>query len=115
MNQAHVTHSDAPNREPSLLPLRIEPRAHLSLGLFRGHRCGGLLLRLGGSGGGICGSRLCGRLGLGGGPESLQCVSFYRAFLSSQSTHQVITEELHNEGRVLVALLGEGVELYSSR
>lgn len=26
-------------------------------------------------------------------------------------TYQVVTEELHDEGRVLVALLAEGVEL----
>jgi hypothetical protein len=28
------------------------------------------------------------------------------------SAYQVVSEELHDEGRVLVALLGKGVELY---
>lgn len=29
-------------------------------------------------------------------------------------TYQVVSEELHNEGRVLVALLAQGVELYGT-
>jgi len=31
--------------------------------------------------------------------------------LKSWSTYQVVTEQLHDEGRVLVALLAQGIEL----
>lgn len=75
MNQAFVTHSDAPNREPSLLPLRTDCRC-LGLGLLcSGSRRSGLLLRRVGGGGSICGSGLCGSLGFGGGPEGLRHIS----------------------------------------
>jgi hypothetical protein len=33
----------------------------------------------------------------------------------SYCTYQVVTEELHNEGGVLVALLAQGVEFYTSK
>jgi hypothetical protein len=35
----------------------------------------------------------------------------YGDFMSGFKTYQVVTEELHDEGGVLVALLAEGVEL----
>lgn len=68
---------------------------------------GGLLLLLGGGGGG---SRLLSSgLGLGRSPESLREVSSGQKEIKDQS-YQVISKELHNEGRVLVALLAEGIK-----
>ena len=34
--------------------------------------------------------------------------------ISGVCTYQVVTEELHDEGRILVALLAEGIELYNT-
>ena len=62
---------------------------------------------------GRCSGRLTRRLGLGGGPESLAMESVRRSYIfeSANSAYQVVAEELHDESGVLVALLGEGVEL----
>lgn len=38
-------------------------------------------------------------------------VSFCACVRAAENTYQVVTEQLHDEGGVLVALLGQGVEL----
>jgi len=80
-----------------------------SLGLL----CGTLSLLLLGCGVGLArGSRgLC----LGRGPEGLQCDVRDKLGLNNLSgryTDQVVTEKLHDECGVLVALLAEGIELW---
>ena len=62
---------------------------------------------------GRCSGRLTRRLGLGGGPEGLikWLVRGPYSLQSAKSAYQVFTEQLHDESGVLVALLGEGVEL----
>ena len=75
------------------------------LGLLGGSRCLSGLLGLRGS--------VTRRLGLGRGPEGLvRTVSVMTLEEQiSRNAYEVVTEELHDEGRVLVALLAEGVEL----
>lgn len=41
----------------------------------------------------------------------MSCVSLFFALPERQGTYQVVTEQLHDERGVLVALLGQGVEL----
>ena len=62
---------------------------------------------------GRCSGSLTRRLGLGGGPESLAMESVRRSYIfeSANSAYQVVAEQLHDESGVLVALLGECVEL----
>jgi hypothetical protein len=81
-----------------------------SLGLLsssRGLGSGGLILR----------SSLVsgGSLGLRRGPEGLAIVSNCRPKVVCKAcrvfSYEVVTEELHDEGRILVALLAEGVKL----
>lgn len=108
-----------------------EPVAQLSLGCShppRGHESiiniffkflsllsgllalsGGSLLLLVGGGGALGGG-----LGLRRGPEGLeieQSETILMRFTVSWVTYQVVPEELHDQGRVLVALLAQGVEL----
>ena len=61
----------------------------------------------------VAAARLTRRLGLGGGPEGLvkELVRGPYILQSANSTYQVVAEQLHDESGVLVALLGEGVEL----
>ena len=72
---------------------------------FRGRSSLGLLLgswsRLGGSG-----------FSLRGSPESLddRCVSGVKQDENQECAYQVVSQELHDEGGVLVALLAEGIE-----
>jgi hypothetical protein len=42
-------------------------------------------------------------------------ISIMSMIEGSYCTYQVVTEELHNEGGVLVALLAQGVEFYTSK
>lgn len=96
----HVVSSDP-------LPSRILCR--LCLGL--GGRLSGLSLGRIGCGlssGGGCLSRW---LGLGRCPESLKARSAKVQNEKRISAYQVVPEELHDEGGVFVALLGQGVKL----
>lgn len=83
---------------------------YLSLGLLSGGRCG--LLRC--LGGGLCSGSglllLCGGGLLRRCPEGLNIVRTYASWKISMVTYQVVTEKLHDEGGVLVALLREGVQ-----
>lgn len=85
-----------------------------SLGLLSSRLCGLLLFGRGGGslGGGVRCSG-CG-LGIGRSPESLLFfVNSVQKFkrIGTKETYQVVTQQLHNQSRVLVALLGQGVEL----
>lgn len=82
------------------------------------HLLGGGLLGLSGRGLLLLlsrGSALGNGLSLGRGPESLvrnvgQCMNKFES-VCDLNTYEVVTEKLHDESRVLVALLAQGVEL----
>jgi hypothetical protein len=55
--------------------------------------------------------RSTGRLSLGRSPEGLWNMSVNNREREKRFTHEIVAEELHDESRVLVALLAKGVKL----
>ena len=109
--QRHRFHQGICQDKPGVITTRHQRHVSgpsLGLGLLRrrGVLLGRLLSR---SRLGLGGSR---RLSLGRGPESLRHeLVCCRSVLSNWRTYEVVAEELHDEGAVLVALLAQCVEL----